>query len=37
VVPLEGMAELVGIDDDGPDGPPAVADDSREVGRRRRS
>jgi hypothetical protein len=29
------MAELVGINDD--DGPPAVADDGREVGRRRRS
>jgi dTMP kinase len=36
VAPLEGMAELVD-DDDGPDGPPAVADDDREVGPRRRS
>jgi dTMP kinase len=38
VAPLEDMAELVGInDDDGPDGPPTVADDRREVGRRHRS
>jgi hypothetical protein len=38
VAPLEGMAELVGInDDEGPDGPPAVADNAPEVGRRRRS
>jgi dTMP kinase len=35
VTPLEGMAELVGINDD--EGPPTVADDGREVGRRRRS
>jgi dTMP kinase len=35
VTPLEGMAELAGINDD--DGPPPVAEDGREVGRRRRS
>jgi dTMP kinase len=38
VDPLEGMAELVGINDDGEtDGSRAVADEARHVGRRRRS
>ena len=35
VTPLEGMAEVVGINDD--DGPPAVAEDGHDMGRRRRS
>jgi dTMP kinase len=35
VTPLEGIAEIVGIEDD--NGPPAVAEDGREVGRRRLS
>ncbi|HEY7274147.1 MAG TPA: dTMP kinase [Actinoplanes sp.] len=37
VDPLEGMAELVGIDDDNESDGPPVADDVRHVGRRRRS